>query len=161
VSIRRGGYPQISIVGVTVWILPNELGGETMAYGTSLKLLWQIMERLQGATCEYHNAEIIPDKRIVYLPQVRAAFLREWPGSPNIHTRKATYQRVFISVANAGDFSRVRMVPLKSFRVGPGETPAIVPANGRDYLLPYEELSPFVTFECVTCDGGRSTEDRR
>lgn len=121
--------------------------GGTMAYGQSMSLLWQMMERSQGAVCQYHEAEIVPHEQVVYLPLVRAKFLREWPGSPNIHTRKATYQRVIKSVARSGGFHRVSIVRILSHRTGPGFMPRIVSVNGCDYLLPKENLSPFVVLD--------------
>ena len=115
-----------------------------MPYGASMKLMWEIMERLRGAACEYHDSQIVPDARVVFLPQVRATFLREWPGSPNPHTRKATYQRVFQSVASAGGFTRIDRVPLRSYREPCKHQLTILSVYGCDILIPREALSPFV-----------------
>ena len=37
----------------------TERGGEAMAYRESVKLMWQIMERLRGAVCEYHDSQLV------------------------------------------------------------------------------------------------------
>ena len=41
----------------------NRRDGKVMAYGTSMKLMWEIMERLCGAVCEYHDSQIVLDQR--------------------------------------------------------------------------------------------------
>lgn len=115
-----------------------------MAYGESMKLMWEIMKRLRGGVCEYHGSQIVLDERVAFLPQVRCTFLREWPGSPNPHTRKATFQRVFQAVASSGAFSRIDRVPLKSYLESGERPPTILHENECDLLIPRELLSPFV-----------------
>ena len=115
-----------------------------MAYGESMKLMWEIMKRLRGGACEYHESQIVLDERVAFLPQVRATFLREWPGSLNPHSRRATYGRVFKSIAQAGGFTRIDRVPLRSHRIGCDRPPAIFTVHGRDILVPCERVSPFI-----------------
>lgn len=115
-----------------------------MAMGSSMKLLWQIMEKHRGRKCFYQDAEVVPDDRVVYLPIVRAEFLRVWPGSSNPNTRVATYGRVFKSMARAGGFTRLSRVPLQSFEATERSQPLILTVHGQDILIPTEEKSPFV-----------------
>ena len=115
-----------------------------MALGKSVALLWEVMQRQRGATIEYEGAEIVLDEQIAFLPRVRAEFLRIWPGSLNPHSRRATFGRCLKSICRGGGFTRLDRVPLRSHRIGCEQPPAIFTTHGREFLVPCEQLSPFV-----------------